>query len=174
LFESAEGIAYIETAFSRSKVTEAAQCQVIQELTRPTVVFCAVILALNVTCTVGIPVAASASIVKDRPFSPEIGSSDVDSFGYSASFRLPGGIEGLLIRSYFAVTYVYQSQPPIISELYMSVQMAFYYGKIVGFAVIGKSRIGFCHGFPSLEDGECQTHSPGSTVGRFSTTCAGA
>jgi hypothetical protein len=132
---------------------------VIQEVTRPIVEVCAVFLVLMVIGMASVPVAALTNTVKARPLSPEIQSSDVDGFAYRASFRLPGGLEGLLIRSSFAVTYLYQSQPPILSQLYMSVEMAFIYGKtILGRAVIQNISIGSIAYYPKWHDSSGHLH----------------
>ncbi len=128
-------------------------------MNRPIVGLYAVFLMLAVITVAIVPVAASTNTTTARPLSPEIQSYDVDGFVYRASFRLPGGLEGLLIRSSFAVTYLYQSQPPILSQLYMSVEMAFIYGKtILGRAVIQNISIESVAYYPKWHDSSGHLH----------------
>jgi len=54
---------------------------------------------------------------------------EVDRFTYRAAFELADGTEVLLLRSSYKVNFLYQHHQPTLNEHYMTVSMAFYYGK---------------------------------------------
>lgn len=126
---------------------------------RPIGGLCAVFLALAVISVISIPVAAVADTCNVQPLFPKLQSFDIDEFTYRASFRLPDGTEGLLMRSSFAVTYLYQHNCPPVSQLYMSVQMAFYYGRtMMSRPVLQNVSVGSIAFYPKWHDAAGHLH----------------
>jgi hypothetical protein len=109
--------------------------------------------------TTGIPVATAIHNDPSQSLFPLATSSEVDMFTYRASFRLPGGTEGLLMRGSFTVTVLYGGHDPPVNALYMSAFIGFYYGKtILGRPVVQSIRIGSIIFYPKWYDIGGQPH----------------
>jgi hypothetical protein len=77
--------------------------------------------------------AVHAADVQGHDFVPALGMRTIDKFGYRLSFQLEDGVELLLMRATFRVTYTY-SQETIGGSLYYSkhimyLLVGFYYGR---------------------------------------------